>query len=828
MYENKNFSSSNGGENLDADKWKMLEQEGEMGVGDTEQEQEKVSTGFFERISEMLQNRQREKIEAMKMANVSNRNSDLNLRKEKSDNIEKASEGDVTEYNESRTRQTTSVDEWRQVEERLEEENRKEKEQRTQKFNSLDNPVTNSESFDFFDGYFEEEVEDEDSVEVAHEDNLEDISEKERRMRFELIKLQRRGMFQAGRELGNAEKEKTKQEVLLEEAFRHTGGQRTKDTDTIREKIERAENRIKDVANTRDGFYVTKGFKLRGIARNITNNEMIRTSYVDEKISTVEENMKDGQPTFVYGALGGGKTELVKNAARDASIRKAAMEAAREAKDLLLNEQFQRVRELKEAGDPGYEEAHRKCAQLNRDILVREYEKNYKSFKRGLEDGEEEAVRRFEPLVIAASEDTTSESLYMERTLRVKGTDRESNIKELEKFDEKFDEWSKRIPGWDRLSSKEKGDRRSEFFKVYMEGLSASGTEVEDIPKELYIAVTEGRPVIIDEINAIPAGVLLSMNDILQRRPGEMAYVPGKGAVKIQPGFSITATGNMNTDNTDYAGTKKLNPAFLSRFNAFEYDYLPQSTNGTLETREHPEDDELFLVMMGYLVDRQGNLELPKIDESMRKLYDLARLAKLSQNIFSGKAGDEESHLSSESGVEDTDVELEESVLSMRNILRVLSKWNKGDKMDLDMALWEGFISGIPNEDEKNLMIQLAHDRCDFFAENDGWKVDAKGVGESSTFERDNAERLKDYYRKELEFRSTPWVIDKVFGERPEREEYPEINLDEIESVVSGELSDDRMNKIMNETLPELRTTVKALEVLAEQCGCNNGENTGE
>ena len=61
----------------------------------------------------------------------------------------------------------------------------------------------------------------------------------------------------------------------------------------------------------------------------------------------------------------------------------------------------------------------------------------------------------------------------------------------------------------------------------------------------------EGRPLIIDEMNAIPHHVLIAMNDLLLRRPDETVYPPiaGEPPFKVADGFVVIATGNFKPDD---------------------------------------------------------------------------------------------------------------------------------------------------------------------------------------------------------------------------------------------------------------------------------------
>ena len=98
----------------------------------------------------------------------------------------------------------------------------------------------------------------------------------------------------------------------------------------------------------------------------------------------------------------------------------------------------------------------------------------------------------------------------------------------------------------------------------------------------VYRAMEEGRPVIIDEVNAIPHEVLISLNHILTRQPGDAVNVQQDSGkmVTVKEGFGILMTGNLNQGQEKYVDRQEMDPAFLSRLYKIEYDYLPQKTEG--------------------------------------------------------------------------------------------------------------------------------------------------------------------------------------------------------------------------------------------------------
>ena len=291
------------------------------------------------------------------------------------------------------------------------------------------------------------------------------------------------------------------------------------------------------------------------------------------------------------------------------------------------------------------------------------------------------------------------------------------------------------------------------------------GTVVKRIDKEVLKALKEGKPVIIDELNTIAMPNLIALNDILQHHAGQEAYITGVGTVKIADGFCLIGTGNLSTASVSYEGTNVLNPAFQSRFTTLAYNYVPQSTEGTLAQQKEPEKNELFHMMIVHLCSADGSLALPQPEVSLDGLWRLAQLARMSQNIFEGRSVTAE---------QDGSVPvLYESVLSIRNLFHVIDLWNLGEEMDLSMALWNGFLVSVTNADDRNLLLSLAV-RYGFFREQDGWSVASKNKGEGAQDFEDIRRMPYVHDTLPLVDLSREDVVRLLYGPGPARKELPE------------------------------------------------------
>ena len=581
---------------------------------------------------------------------------------------------------------------------------------------------------------------------------------------------------------------------------------RDKVIDRLADVVDGCEGDLESLATVSpESHVVVHGYELREHVEELESGGIITTPYVAEHMRRLGKNMEKGQPTFIHGHLGSGKTELAISTAKRTAITRAAREAAeKECKDFI-------------AENPDSPKSER------REVLGRAYRRSISQFEQALRRGDSEATERFTPLIISGSKDLTSQDLFTDKTLRLTKFNGKTLLEHKEELDQQVAEWKEKHP--EEAKDPEKAKRAAdEILELYKLKNSAFGTEVETIRQAVYRGVEEGRPVIIDEVNAIPAAILISLNDILQRRPGQFCFIPGaKEPVKMAEGFSITMTGNLNVGGINYVGTDELNPALISRLDVIEHDYLPMSeTDASFERQADPKKNELFQVAIAYLVDRHGDLELPEMDRSLEKIFRLCQFARVTQKVFSGKW--EESNVLKTESDDEMEPNLETSVLSMRNLLNVLRDWNKGLEKDLDKALWDSFISTAINPDDQNMLIALAR-QYGFFSEADGYTVRVKEYGKGATSWDEIHPGKYEYSRKQkpLEVCDLRRVVDVLYGEAPEREVYPDIDLSELEEEVDDEPTIEDFVEFGN-TLTEVDKAIRALEILGEQCGCPANE----
>ncbi|WP_353097689.1 hypothetical protein [Tissierella praeacuta] len=483
---------------------------------------------------------------------------------------------------------------------------------------------------------------------------------------------------------------------------------------------------------------------------------LVTVPYVVEAKQKVIDSLNLGVPVYIVGHLGSGKTQLATESALDFTIENKIQ---RELENKMEKWFLKNLNAIEK-------DAIEKFREFNEERKL-----HYKNI---LTNGTEEEIEALQPLFISGSHNLTYEDMFVEKTLSLEHSFSKGSFSDylnmiVGDFYEWMDEHKEKL---DEMTDEEQLQLKIQIWKSFSDLLVASnsafGTEIKKIEREILIAVKEGRTVIIDELNTIAMQNLIALNDILQSHAGNTAYITGVGPVLIKPGFGFIGTGNLSTQMVNYEGTNELNPAFKSRFVTIEYNYVPQKTTGSLEDQESPEKNELFRIIIARLADKNGNIHIPNSKRTLEELFRFSQLCKVTQNVFMGKWKDDESQ--KDSGMDE--LELRESVLSIRNILHVLDNWNQGEEKDLSKALWDGFISSITYADDQNYILSQAV-RFGFFPISEGWKIETKGVGEATTTYEEIRTSPYHYVRPAIETLSYLDVVHLIFGKGTPRKNFP-------------------------------------------------------
>ncbi len=505
---------------------------------------------------------------------------------------------------------------------------------------------------------------------------------------------------------------------------------------------EKQENELETMLDSNpELWYVHHLLILRKYKRALQRAELVKTPYVQHVMDQVLKNIYEAQPVYLTGHTGGGKTELAKQAAEESYCNIHGLKYGEEGK---------------EKGDMYY--------------------------------------------LISGDENVTRMDLFGRYVLDSSATESDSSEKVTAEAKARFQDWLKENEHTfsDSEEFAKASDREWDIIMAEVNAnLQKGGVSTKFEYGPVYKAMEEGKVLIIDEANAIPHETLISLNHILSSvRMGsdrEKSVITlrhnGGKEVHVRKGFNVIFTGNLKTDSSQavYVGVKDISPALRNRMKEITYDYLPQHTKGSLvlnnEEEERTENNkwknsnELFHLFLAKVMDRKGNIHLS--DESMDKLWELAKASRALQDNFSGKKTDIELNDEEFQG----SFQLEKYVPSVRNLINILDAWQKDAyRKPLDYHL-EEYVNSIPDDSEKdrNFIRGVFHDLYNFFREDTGFDDTAKNF---------------IYKEKTAEY---------AFGQPPEHAlpDVSEMNSEQREQIASSK-EQERVERVFSDIESEI------------------------
>ena len=237
-------------------------------------------------------------------------------------------------------------------------------------------------------------------------------------------------------------------------------------------------------------------------------------------------------------------------------------------------------------------------------------------------------------------------------------------------------------------------------------GLSSeNGATVSNfMPGPIVRAMEEGRPLILDEINAMPAEILKRLNKIMQLRPGDKFVVQEDSGreVTVKQGFCIIATANEKSKR--YKGVDDLSTEFANRFGA------------NIVRVHYPDTDvaigqlppDLMRLATALMIGQTGK-ELTGVTPS--QLESFVKAAHITQQLFTANYGGENSgkadiFVSTESIVDQTPG-LEETVIAPRTMIDILVKVKDANGRLSFKQILETYVDGIKNLEDRKVIARI-------------------------------------------------------------------------------------------------------------------------
>lgn len=225
-------------------------------------------------------------------------------------------------------------------------------------------------------------------------------------------------------------------------------------------------------------------------------------------------------------------------------------------------------------------------------------------------------------------------------------------------------------------------------------------TESTFVPGPIVRAMEQGKPLILDEINAMPPEILKRLNKIMQLRPGDRFSIQEDSGrvVTVAKGFCIIATANEKSKR--YKGVDSLSAEFKNRFSANTYRVrYPDHAAGYDEfPRENAQ------LAMAAIATERGELP-PEISE--REFDNFVRAARLSQQIFAGTNGEEYDRFVDTDRIVDGLPGLEDTVIAPRTMVDILrSVVESRGAVSLPQKC-ETFLDGVENPNDRKVLYNI-------------------------------------------------------------------------------------------------------------------------
>ena len=300
-----------------------------------------------------------------------------------------------------------------------------------------------------------------------------------------------------------------------------------------------------------------------------------------------------------------------------------------------------------------------------------------------------------EPEFISGSEEATKYDMYGKTQIGIRSE--EDKIRE---FKHRMDEYIRMNKNLDKKAVK--AVEKQYYQTIVIQGVTASFFQYGPLIR----ALKEGKPLLIDEMDGIPHSIIMRLNHILTRRPGDVIRVQEDSGdeITVQKGFCVLATGNIKSARYK---REELDAAFLSRWWSNDIQYTPQN--------------ETYEILVASLLDKRGNLQVKRLGD----LDDVKRLTEAASEIQQIFTGDHLDYLGEGADVaRQMPASLKKSVLSLRHLWNIIRPWKAHNfNQPLEYYILNEFIKPAVAEDQLYLLQLLCRFR--FFKT---WHVDQFGI----------------------------------------------------------------------------------------------------
>lgn len=584
--------------------------------------------------------------------------------------------------------------------------------------------------------------------------------------------------------------------------------------------------------------YVNYHREMKNLYEMLNAGKIVETAYIKEIIEKALPALKKNPPTIVYlhGDFGTGKTALANHISK-----------TRFGKEPIV------VAGSKYLEPDRFTEEFKISRLESRDFL------NHMMKDLGKKEQFEEDTP-LEDILLKGSIATKQElrESLRERYLKGKFTaslgDKEM---ETDEFNKKYDEFRQNFD--DKELNRDVDEEIENLFTNQVQGRHILGA--------MYQCMKEGRPLIIDEANAISPDVVIAFNDLLTRRIGEKIKVRSdEKEITIKDGYCVIWTGNTG-ERYKQARYNDMDPATFSRLAPIQVNYLPQATEvnnmnslmkrlevDKLEDAVFTDEDEMkeyikqgkkqaagdqiFQVMLVKLLNKRLGAEMlaRKNDRYsvFKDIYRLSMGARIIMDVFEGKTDRIPSLPGIEKliGVSDNvslSKKLKKSNLTMRELMdNIIGEYlDNGQSLDIEYYLYK-YVQKQEMHPEEQAILYAILQKTGFFPPNGGWPDYQAVSGDTDMAMHQYKEMMKlnpvekiDKYKNirkngeyvsllntkgeyKYEYFSSLETVQLLFGHLPARQAPYYEGIKNKQTEVAGESEDYQRKKEVKETLREI------------------------
>ncbi len=589
-------------------------------------------------------------------------------------------------------------------------------------------------------------------------------------------------------------------------------GSKPKRLERLREKMKEVMQELEAKMEGPDGYMAVMTERLIEMKNAFDENgKIVETPYVKMMLSKISDLIASDRPVFLFGELGSGKTEVAKYLART-KLSKPHLDRW--------------VKGDAESGIPGNPPPT--PPERTEGMSEEEFAQAKAQHKKERAQWAARMQEQAEPIVYSGHKTSEPSEFLVSRVIGVAETkDPEEYASEVRaRVDRARQEYQAHLSrhGITEPGAMERWEEDEKPLLIFaLKERYKSPVETSERLGKLLAAMYQGRPLIIDEMNAIPHHTLILMNDLLTKKTGDWVDVPYlKKPFQVKDGFSVIATGNYKPeDGVMYKGRQDMDAAFLSRFALVGYDYLPQRKDAAAmpeglpieEERARMAENELFQMLVTRLFPKgEKDLHIEAPEGFFNQIQRLAVVARIFQDIFSGRqvvsqAADGIKIPITMMGEGSKNAEadprhiLKENVLSLRHLIPIIHEWQReGYKFPLDYYIFKTYVTRSDARPvEKFNIYRLIKIQGDFF--NGAEWPSATNMDDLDavlhfnidglTYKQSHAgvEDPQAGIRQQTKTFTVKEIVEALFGRVPERTVLPESFITQAEAPKKEELT---------------------------------------